>query len=559
MTRDANDMLRAGELPTDPWEQAEPWVDPSPGDPDPSGAPKAAKPSQADLLVELGSSAELWHDGDQVAYVTFETGEGWRETHKLRSKTARRWLVGQHYAAHTKVPGSQAVTNALEVLEARAVFDGPEREAFLRVAHHGGRVYLDLVDDSWTVLEIDDQGWRVCSDPPVRFRRARGMRPLPRPARGGSLEELRELVNVPDDDDWILVLGWLVGALSRGPFVVLVVQGEPGAAKTTLSRMLRELIDPSKVNLRSAPRTDERDLAVAAGNGWVIGYDNLSGLPGWLSDALCRVATGGGFGTRQLYSDDEEALFNFTRPILVNGIDGVVAKPDLVERSSTLRLPRIPPDQRQDERELWARFERTRPRLLGALLDAVSCALRLRDQVHLRSRPRMADAATWVEAAAPALGIHPGAYVAALGGNQVDAVSAALEDDPLGKTLRDFLEDNVGWKGTASQLLAQLDGVAQSRPERWPKDARALSSKLTWLAPALRAVGIDFTRERGPGPRRERLLVFRLVQADADPGRQTQGGRTGGTHNPPEGLGWTQEDAPRPSLRHSPSGGIHGS
>lgn len=502
---DVSDWLRAGGTREDLEHLAD--LAPEAGGDQP--APSPPKPSHADLLIALAAAkVELWHDEDRIAYATFA---GRRETHRVRSKPFRLWLTGEFYAEHAKSPGGQAVTNALDVLEAQAIFRGAQREAHVRVAHREGRVYVDLVDADWTVIEVTPEGWAVCDEPPVRFRRARGMRALPMPKAGGSLDELRELVNVPDDRDWNLTRGWLVGAFGPGPFVVLVVQGEQGSAKSTLSRMLRSLVDPSKVPLRSAPRGDERDLAIAASNGWVIGYDNLSGIPAWLSDALCRVATGGGFGTRQLYSDDEEALFDFTRPILVNGIDGVVSRSDLVERASILLLPRIPEEERRDERELLDSFEQMRPRLLGAILDAVACALRRRDGVDLDRRPRMADAATWVEAAGPALGLEPGDYVAALGGNQADAVSAALDEDPVGSLVRDLVVSNEGWSGTATQLLEEIGQRAgHPKPDRWPKGAKALSNWLTRLAPALRSADIDVSRDRGPGPKRERILVFRV-------------------------------------------------
>jgi hypothetical protein len=71
---------------------------------------------------------------------------------------------------------------------------------------------------------------------------------------------------------------------------------------------------------------------IAANNAWVIAYDNLSGITPSLSDALCSLATGGGFATRQNYTDDEEAIFQAERPILINGIDELAIRPDLLDR-----------------------------------------------------------------------------------------------------------------------------------------------------------------------------------------------------------------------------------
>src|SRR5262249_4514810 len=154
---------------------------------------------------------------------------------------------------------------------------------------------------------------------------------------------------------------------------------------------------------------------------------NLSGLPDFLSDALCSLATGGGLATRELYSDADEKLFAATRPILLNGIEDIATRPDLLDRAVTLTLPTIPEMQRRDEEELFRDFEAVRPRVLGALLDAVSAGLRNRPRVRLTSKPRMADFALWVVAAEPALGWQSGAFLKAYTENRGQANELALE------------------------------------------------------------------------------------------------------------------------------------
>src|SRR5262249_9032494 len=161
-----------------------------------------------------------------------------------------------------------------------------------------------------------------------KFVRRRGMHALPVPVAGGKLNELRSYVNLPEEDAWILFTSWLVATLRPGsPFPILVVNGEQGSAKSTLSRIARALVDPNEAPLRGPPR-DARDLMIAAGNSWIVTYDNLSGLSEYLSDCLCRLATGGGFGTRELYTDDGEKLFNVMRPIILNGIEDIVSRAD---------------------------------------------------------------------------------------------------------------------------------------------------------------------------------------------------------------------------------------
>src|SRR5205807_3190212 len=231
----------------------------------------------------------------------------------------------------------------------------------IRVAEHAGRLYLDLADEDWRAAEIGADGWRVLGCPPVRFGRAPGMLPLPVPERGGSIEALQSFLNISDQNDFVLVVAWLLAALrSSGPYPLLAISGEQGSAKTVLSKMLKALVDPNAAPVRALPR-EERDLMIAANNGYLLAFDNLSGLPVWLSDALCRLASGGSFAVRQLYSDDEEVLFEAARPILLNGIEEVISRPDLGDRAIFPILAPIGEVQRRPENELWREFEIERP------------------------------------------------------------------------------------------------------------------------------------------------------------------------------------------------------
>jgi hypothetical protein len=219
-----------------------------------------------------------------------------------------------YYNKTGKSPGSQGVQDAQGVLEGKALCDGDKHIVYTRLAEHDGAFYLDLADDEWRAVKVTDDGWEVITDPPVKFRRSRGMQPLPEPVKGGDINLLRPFVNVASDDDWALLLAWLVAALHpAGPYPVVVLHGEQGSAKSTLARLLRALVDPNSASLRSEPR-DPRDMMIASTNGWVVNLDNLSRIPTWLSDCPCRLATGGGFATRELYTNDDEVLFDAQRP-----------------------------------------------------------------------------------------------------------------------------------------------------------------------------------------------------------------------------------------------------
>src|SRR5262249_54050728 len=147
----------------------------------------------------------------------------------------------------------------------------------------------------------------------------------------------------------------------------------------------------------------------------------------WLSDCLCRLATGGGFATRELYTDADEVLFDSQRPVIITSIEDVADRGDLLDRAVIVRLPAIPEEKRRRESGFWAAAVAALPAILGALLDAVAAGLRNLPGVRLDRLPRMADFAAWVTACEPALGWPPGSFLAAYRGNVADANELALD------------------------------------------------------------------------------------------------------------------------------------
>ncbi|MDP9474951.1 MAG: DNA polymerase [Actinomycetota bacterium] len=481
--------------------------DPPEGDDGPDGPN-----TQSAVLVRFGEEADLFHSPDGETYATVEA-EGHRETHAVRSKGLRLWLVHRFYEQFGKPPGPQALQDALGVLEAKALFEGEEHPVYVRVAEHEGAVYVDLTNEAWEAVKITPEGFEVVSDPPVRFRRRKGMLALPHPVKGGKVDALRQFVNVRDEAAWCLLLAWLVQAFRpKGPYPILILQGEQGSAKTTLARILKAIVDPSTAPVRSAPR-GEHDLVIAANNSWVVALDNLSGLPPWLSDALCRLSTGGGFGTRKLYENDEETLFDATRPVVLNGITEVATRADLLDRSIILALLKILEEDRMPEDELWRKFRDALPGILGGIFEAVSIALRNLPETTLPRLPRMADFALFATAAEEGLGMKPGEFMETYDGSRKETNELALESDSVAVAVVKLMEGKDEWVGTASKLLNELRLLTDEtvrRTRTWPQTPHHLAGRLTRLAPVLRGEGIGVENlERKAGERKKRLFKIK--------------------------------------------------
>jgi len=489
--------------------------------------------SSTDVL-NVATAARLFHASDGTGFADLMI-DGHRETWPLRGKRFQAWLRQQYYERTWDAPSPAALNAALNVLEAQAQFDGPQRKVSIRLAEQDGVIYLDLADEFWRCVEIGANGWRIAEDPPVRFRRSAGMQPLPLPVQGGSIESLAPFLNLASENDFVLVVAWLLGALrAGGPYPVLAIAGEQGSAKTVLSKLLRAVVDPSVAPVRALPR-DERELFIAASNGHVLAFDNLSGLPPWLSDTLCRLASGSAFSTRRLFTDQDEILFAAARPVILNGIEDIITRPDLADRAILLTLGAIAERQRRPEHALWREFELARPHILGAVLDAAAHGLRMLPHVRLKRLPRMADFALWATACESAF--RPaGTLEAAYSNNRRAAIENIVDADPVATLVREIMADKAQWRGRASDLLQ----IGANR-SGWPKSPRALAGRLRRAQSFLRTLGIEivFGREGRLGMRTIRIMATdenRFHNIVSTVSRVSDNGDAAGPNHPRPGL-----------------------
>ncbi len=474
-----------------------------------AGSPDEA-PGQADVLAGFANEARLFHTRDCEAFAEIEKG-GHCETWAVMSEGFARWLRARYFEETGGAPNSEALRAAVNLIEARAIHEGEEEATYLRCAVHEGRLYVDLCNDAWEAAEVDAWGWRVVARSPVRFRRASGMLALPRPEPGGSLAMLKSHLNIADEAGFILLCAWMLAALTgTGPYPVLVVHGGQGSAKSSFCRLVRSLIDPNRSMLRPLPR-EEGDLYVSAANGWLLSFDNVSTLPNWLSDSLCRVSTGGGHAKRKLYTDKDETVIEAMRPVILNGIETMVTRADLADRSLFLRLETIPDERRRTEAELSAAFEADRPALFGALLDGLVLGLKQAGEVQIDRLPRMADFAL-ASLAREATFAEAGRFLAAYEANRHEASEDMVEADGLGSAIAELMADLEAWQGTAKDLLRILRDRAAGRlsgEERLPASPRALSQRLARIEPALAAIGIPVARFKEGRKRRRVISIAR--------------------------------------------------
>ena len=465
--------------------------------------------SQADALLEIAlSEAKVFcTDRDEVFAAVEQNGQ--TLILRVRSMAFRSWLNLRHFEITERAAGSKGAADAaISVLDAVARRN-PTREVFARVAATESTIYYDLADAQGRAVEITADGWKIIERPPVAFYRPKGTRPQVEPQRGGSLEMLREIVNMKNDD-LPLVSGYLVAFFQpRGPRPHLGIIAEQGSGKSKATAFLRGLIDPNATPTRVASPKDARDLFIAAKSNAILAFDNLSYIPGWFSDALCCLATGAGYATRALYTDDDEEVFSVQRPVIFNAITDVATRPDLLDRTILLELPRVPECARRDEKELDAVFARCAPLVLGALFDAVAEGLKNLPTTQPDNLPRMADFARWVAACTPAMGESGQKFESAYQQNRDTVSDLVAETSTVLQAVEDWAATRGNFEGVifndaATYLLEVLNKSVDYDTQKstdWPKNANGLSRALKRLAPILRARGLDVGAGKSNGKR----------------------------------------------------------
>lgn len=486
------------------------------GSPRPSGRGKDTDPGrvslydddgrkrpQADVLLEIGRRHRLFRDpgGDAYAQVL---RDGHLEVHAVESKGYREHLAAEYYAAANKGCSRSAMTDAIDTLAAQARFAGDAHTVWLRTAREDGALVIDRGDPDWSEIHLDFAGWEVTTGGGVMFRRAHRMLPLPLPDEAEhsatAFARLWKYANVAPADR-VLVAAFILGAFKpEGPYPLLMVSGEQGTGKSTFSRLLKRLIDPSAAPLRQPPK-EPRDVLVAALNTWLLCLDNLSWLPPELSDTLCRISTGGAISERTLFSNLDETLVEVQRPVVMNGIEELATRPDLAQRGIHIELE--PVKRVMPEAQLFREFDTDAPGIFGAILNALALSLSTHERVALDPMPRMADFARWAAAGMDALGYTTREFLDAYQANQNAGLRLGLDSSPVGRALLQFMQGRNEWRGTATDLLHEigaLPGVDQ-RSKQWPRTPRALGAALTRLGPAMRTAGIERQYERSSSER----------------------------------------------------------
>lgn len=461
----------------------------------------ASKRSQADNIVSLlcDSEYEFFIDQKDDLYAMYQTN-GHQETRRCNTEEFKGMISLLYWDTHNKTVQAGAIRDALGVLHGKALRTGKRYVLDHRLRWDRSTLCYDLTDESWEYIAVNEnEGWFTIPASEPLFKREKHSKPQVKPVKGGDIKTLLSFVNIAKEEEELLFLVYLISCfIPDFPHPIAYFYGPQGSAKSTMSRLLKSLIDPSLIDVSQTP-TNEQDLDHVLEHHWFIAFDNLSFLSERMSDSLCKAVTGVSSSKRKLYTDDEYVIYNYKRCIALNGINLLALKPDLLERSILFELERVDKSKRELEDDFWKRFEEEKPKILGAIFSIVWEALRIKPTVSLPNRPRMADFAVWGYAIAEAMNRQGDAFICAYEENIKRQTMEILYEHPTASALSVFMEDKDYWEGTASKLLDELHFLVntESKYRKLPETPNALSRSIAQIKLTLEEGGIRFSRKDG--------------------------------------------------------------
>lgn len=479
-----------------------------------SNAPDKPKvPPVADRLVYYVREAgwPLFIDQHAEAH-TFVGGQA------IPISRANRLLTELLYEHEEKAPSNDGLIGARRVLDMLAHKSGEVRQLHTRAAFHEGAVFYELAPGR--VVRVDEDGWQLDPDPPVYFRAVKNLKGLPDPARGGTLEDVAEWVNLKTDRDRRLFLAHIaLTPLPHIPRPILQTTGVMGSGKSTACRVVKRLADPTA---NEAVTIDRRDFLQKAAHCYILLLDNQNSLPEWFQDTLCRLVTGESDSKRVLYTDEEDLVWSMQRAVLLNGINPPTDRGDVQDRTLPIELERLDKRKRLPEDDFWMQFSLKHPELLGAVFDALAGALRERHTVELAERPRLADWGLYAAALYESQGWGVETFVEDWKRVEETQQQGTLDGSIVAQAVILYMKDKDRVELSAAKLHTAIeahveDDLDLSRDKTWPKTGRTLWKKIREVTPLLEAHGIRAWRKNDN--RAGRPIVLDTDFADPDPGR----------------------------------------
>ena len=480
------------------------WLDAQVMDDDAQNEP-SKKLTVSDQLVLIGMrGVKLFHTPDNTGYCAASLDNGGTAIYKVDSTNMRSMMKQRYYKDTRKVPSSDAVRNAIGVIDGIAIFEGDEYALDNRVTWNNGDIVYDMSNALHESVTVSSGGWEISQKNEPMFMRHSHQLPQATPRSGGDMERIFDIVNVH------------ASLVPNIPHPAPSICGAQGSDKTTASKFFKRLIDPSVIDTASMPGNEER-MHQMLSHHWYIIFDNVSWIQDWQSDIFCRGITGQATAMRKLYTDDDDIIFKYKMCLGFNGISYLASRADLLDRSFSMQLDPIADDARLSEEEVIQLFSETRGYILGAMFDALSKAIKIYPTIEMTSLPRMADFAKWGCAIAEGLGYTRQDFMTAYYEKSAESNMNAIEANPVAELIMELMKHRDRWDGTPTELWQELlgilsDGSVPKEDVRGMKSVRALGKIHDRIVPNLRRIGIEWTKK----DRSEKSRGYRIIKTSVN-------------------------------------------
>jgi len=453
-------------------------------------------------------------DRTEKPYVIFKHDEI-QKYFPIREDKFREHLQALYWQKAGKAMSKVRLNEIIEELAAEATFTKETKKRVIlnnRVALADDKFIYSLGNDEWQAVEVSSEGWRIINEPPM-FKRHKHQKPQVIPASNGLINDLLQFL--PEDRHILLLVDIIANFIPGIAKPLLAIFGDHGSGKSTLARLIQNLIDPTDHDLTDLS-SEKKELAQLLDQNYAITIDNISQLKGHQSDMLCRAVTGGSFQKRKLNTDSETVGFNFQNCIILNGIDCVIQKPDLLDRSLLIELQRLDESEVKTDSDIEGKFHESLPVILGGIFNVLAKAKKIHSEVKLTSLPRMAEFAKWGYAIAEVLGIGGEKFIELYNENLGGHHFHVAENNQVMSSVFHFIASTPEkkWSGRVSDLLAVLNsynketGIIIDKKE-WPKSDSWLSRELNKLKVSFKGVGIKLDVQRTGTARR--IIIERIM------------------------------------------------
>jgi phage/plasmid primase-like uncharacterized protein len=443
---------------------------------------RKVKESTSDALLKLASQYTFFHDENGIPFVFIDG-----ECIPVKESRTRDTLSYLYYKDTGKAPNSEALSQAINTLAAMARYDGVQVKLNNRIAWLNNTILYDMGDN--TAVQINEDGWKSAATP-ILFRRYGHQQKQVNPVQGGDPWQVFNFLNVGKEHQLIILVSIISCLIPDIPHPILHPHGPQGSGKSSLFKIIKRLIDPSSLEISITPRDDSEFIRTIARHHVAL-FDNLSELNSRESDIICAACTGGGIAKRMLYTDDDDVIYNIQRCVGINGINLLISKPDLLDRTLLLNLERIDTGKRVTEADLWQKFNSLKPLILGGIFDTLSKAMKIFPSVSIQHLPRLADFARWGYAIAEALSNGDGSkFLISYGENVSRQNQEVVAENSLCRAILTFMECRQLYSGTIGELYKILKEIAapDSKDATFPKAAKSVRKHLE----RIRATLVEF-------------------------------------------------------------------